>query len=554
MIRKELQLPRKDGATIDISLHAAPICNATGRASSVLVMCTDITERKRIERELLQSEQRFRTAFEDAAVGMCMTGIDHSFLVVNRSLCNMLGYTAQELLKMEWIETTHPDDLEKSLRWEGKLIAGDDHCPSMEKRYLHKNGKIVWGMVSKVLLRDESGAPSYFITQVQDITELKTLEVKLHHSQKMEAIGTLTGGIAHDFNNVLTAIIGYGSLLEMKFDESDPSRQFVEYILEAADRAATLTQSLLTFGRKTEIETHVVDLNDVVQGVDKFLRRLLREDIEFQTAIATENCMVLADSGQIEQLLMNLVTNARDAMQHGGKLAIATSTIDISRDFVAAHGYGVPGRYALLTVTDTGKGMSEDTKSRIFEPFFTTKEVGKGTGLGLAMVYGIVKSHNGYINCYSEPGKGTTFRVYLPSVDDHAEPIPESTAETPPGGTETILIAEDDEQVRILTHKLLENVGYTVIEATDGKDALNQFFAHRESIRLALLDVIMPRKNGREVYEAMKKSSPGLKVLFTSGYSADIFQQEGCEAAYPLISKPVMPTELLQKIRDILDE
>jgi PAS domain S-box-containing protein len=555
MIRKELQLESKDGVTIDISLHSAPVSNSMGKAPSILAMCADITERKRIDRQLLRSEQKFRTAFEDAAVGMCLTGIDHRFLVVNRSLCNMLGYTMEELLTMNWIETTLPEDLEKCLKWEAGQVAGEGHSASMEQRYLHKDGRIVWGMVSKVLLRDDAGAPSYFINQLQDITELKCLELKLHHSQKMEALGTLTGGIAHDFNNVLTAIIGYGSLLEMKLDESDPSRQFVEYILTAADRAASLTQSLLTFGRKQDLETHVVNLSDIVQGVEKFLLRLLREDIELRTTISDEVCMVLADAGQIEQVLMNLATNARDAMQNGGKLAIATSMIDIGRDFVATHGYGTPGRYALLTVTDTGNGMNEETKSRIFEPFFTTKEVGRGTGLGLSMAYGIVKSHNGYITCYSEPGEGTTFRVYLPAVDAMAEPLSESSAETPPGGTETILVAEDDEQVRILTHKLLESFGYTVIEARDGKDALAQFFAHQETIQLALLDVIMPGKNGREAYEEMRKMSPGLKVLFTSGYSADIFQQgEFHESSYALISKPVLPAELLQKIRHLLDE
>jgi len=256
-----------------------------------------------------------------------------------------------------------------------------------------------------------------------------------------------------------------------------------------------------------------------------------------------------------DQILMDLATNTRDALQNGGKLAIATSMVNLDREFVATHGYGAPGRFVLLTVTDTGNGMSEETKSRIFEPFFTTKEVGRGTGLGLSMAYGIVKQHNGYITCYSEPGEGTTFRVYLPAVDALAEPVPAPSAKTPPGGTETILVAEDDEQVRMLTHKLLESFGYTVIEARDGNDALTQFFAHQETIQLALLDVIMPGKNGRDAYEEMRKRSPGLKALFTSGYSADIFQRGKLdELNFAFISKPALPTELLHKIRQLLDE
>jgi len=553
--RCELQRQRKDGAPIDISLHAAPVYDAEGRVSNVLAMVADITERKRVEREFLQSERKFRTAFEDAAVGMCLTAVDYRFLLVNRSLCMMLGYTMEELTSMDWIEVTHPDDREKCRIWSDGILAGEDRASSMEKRYLHRDGRTVWGMVTKVLLRNEDGAPLYFINQVQDITSLKNLENQLRHSQKMEALGTLTGGIAHDFNNILTAIIGYGSLLEMNAGGNETLLQYAGHILTAADRAASLTQSLLAFGRKQPIEQRVADLNDIVQGVEKFLLRLLREDIELQTTIANEACMVLVDSGQIEQVLMNMATNARDAMPRGGKLAVASSLIDLDRDFVATHGYGAPGRYAVLTVTDTGSGMDEKTKSRIFEPFFTTKEVGKGTGLGLSMAYGIVKQHNGYINCYSEPGVGTTFRIYLPAVDERAEPVPESAARFVPVGTETILVAEDDENVRIITHKLLENFGYTVIEARDGNDALTQFMAHRETIQLALLDVIMPGKNGREVYEAMRKVAPGLKVIFTSGYSADIFQQGECDCAdFAFISKPALPAELLQKIREVLDE
>jgi PAS domain S-box-containing protein len=555
LVNKEIRRQRKDGALIDISLQAAPVYDAKGTVSYIMAMVADITERKMLDRELQQSERKFRTAFEDAAVGMCLTSIDHRFVVVNSSLCRMLGYSPEELTSMGWLETSHPDDREKWIAWSNEIFTGKAPGSSIEWRYLHKDGQIVWGIVTKVLIRDNNGVPLYFINQVQNITELKNLENQLRHAQKMEAIGTLTGGIAHDFNNILTTIIGYGNLLEMKLSRDDPSRPFIENILTAADRAASLTQSLLTFCRIQTIEPRVVDLSDIVKGVEKFLLRLIREDIELRTTLADSPSMVLADRGQIEQILMNMATNSRDAMPHGGVLAISVAMTSLDRDFVATHGYGVPGRYVLLTVTDTGNGMSRETSSRIFEPFFTTKEVGRGTGLGLSMAYGIVKGHNGFITCYSEPGEGTTFRVYLPVVDALAEPELIASAVTPPGGTETILVAEDDEQVRMLTHKLLENYGYTVIEARDGKDALAQFLAHQESIRLVILDVIMPGKNGREAFLEMKKRAPELKALFTSGYSADIFQQgELPESSCSFISKPVIPTELLHKIRNLLDE
>ena len=553
--RQELQRQRKDGVLIDISLNAAPIYDAQGNPYAILAMATDISERKRLDRKLAQSEQKFRTAFEAAAVGMCLTAIDHRVLVVNPSLCIMLGSTAEELTATDWLEVTHPDDREKFLKWSDRIFSGDGQESSKEIRFLNRGGQIVWAMVSKVLLREENGVPLYFITQVQNITEQKTLENQLRHAQKMEALGTLSAGIAHDFNNILTAIIGYGSLLSMRLDKNDSLRPFVDHILTAADRATTLTKSLLTFGRKQNIEPCVVDLNSVVPEVEKLLLRLLREDIELRATLADAPCTVLADAGQIGQVLMNLATNARDAMPQGGKLAIRIAMASLDRDFVATHGYGAPGSYVLLTVTDTGVGMDAETRSRIFEPFFTTKEVGKGTGLGLSMAYGIVKQHNGYITCYSETGAGTTFRIYLPAVDALAEAVIESSIEFPLGGTETILLAEDDEQVRVLTSSLLERFGYTVITAYDGKDALVQFHAHRDAIQLVLLDVIMPGKNGRAACEEMRASAPGLKALFTSGYSADIFQLgEFDEPGFAFISKPVLPADLLRRIRQLLDE
>jgi PAS domain S-box-containing protein len=550
-----LRRRRRDGVPLVVNLYAAPIYDKNGEVGAMMAMVADVTEQRQVEKDLVQTEQRFRAAFEDAVIGMCLAGTDGRFLALNRALCEMLGYGKKELAKLGLHAVIFPDDAEQSLRWSAEMLRGEPCPSSMEVRFLHRDGRIVWGQVSKFLLRDSRGKPLYFINQVQDVTERKSLENQLRHSQKMEAIGTLTGGIAHDFNNILTAIIGYGSLMDMRLDEDDPLRPFVEHILTAAERAAGLTQSLLAFSRKQVIETRLVDLNSVVQGVEKFLLRLVREDIDLRTTVVNETLTVMADIGQIEQVLMNLATNARDAMPDGGMLAIGTSVTILDREFTSGHGYGVPGRYALITISDTGGGMDEETRLRIFEPFFTTKEVGKGTGLGLSIAYGIIKSHNGYITCYSEPGRGTTFRIYLPLINASAEPAEQAVFEIPVGGTETILLAEDEPQVRALTRELLERFGYRVIEAVDGRDAIERFSAHRAEIRLALLDVIMPGRNGRDVYEEMRRTVPDLKVILTSGYSADVFRwDEIGSGGLPFLSKPVVPSELLKLIRQVLDE
>jgi PAS domain S-box-containing protein len=550
----EVRRRRKDGAAIDISVHAAPVYAADGQAGAIMSLIADVTERKQVERQLVQSERRFRTAFEDAATGMCLTGLDGRFLTVNRSLSEMLGYSREELAALGLPAVTDPEDVERGRMWAEAMLGGD-WCPSsLEQRFVHKDGRLVWAQVSRSLLRDEAGAPLYFMSQILDVTEQRSLESQLHHAQKMEALGTLTGGIAHDFNNLLTAITGYASLLEMKLAADDPLAAHVQKILAAAERAAALTRSLLAFSRKRAIEPRPENLNRIVGEMGKLLRWVLREDIELAVAPDEGSLPALVDAGQIEQVLVNLATNARDAMPQGGVLTIGTGLVDLDQEFVATHGYGVPGRYALLTVADTGLGMDEATRQRIFEPFFTTKEVGKGTGLGLAIAYGIVKQHQGYINCYSEPGRGTTFRIYLPLAEAAAEPAAAPAPAPPPGGSETILLAEDSDSVRALSRDLLEKFGYRVVEAADGEAAVERFRERREEIRLAILDVIMPRKNGRQACEEMLALRPDLKVLFTSGYTADIFQRDGGPAAgRPFLSKPILPNELLTTVRRLLD-
>jgi PAS domain S-box-containing protein len=391
---------------------------------------------------------------------------------------------------------------------------------------------------------------------VRDITERKKLEAQLQQSQKMEAVGTLTGGIAHDFNNILTAIIGYGNILKMKLEKESPLLGYTDQILASADRAAHLTQSLLAFSRKQVINPKPVNLNEITASIEKILLRIIGEDIELMTILSgMKDLRVMADAGQIEQVLMNLATNARDAMPEGGILTIETGLEELDMDFLKIHEYGKPGMYAMLTVTDTGHGMDENTRQRIFEPFFTTKEVGKGTGLGLSMVYGIIKQHSGYINCYSEPGSGTTFKIYLPVIESATEKAKKEEHITLSGGTETILLAEDEEAVRKLMKLVLEEAGYKVIEAVDGQEAIEKFRENKDNISLLLLDVIMPKINGKGVYEEATKIKPDIKALFSSGYPADFIHKKGIlEEGLNFISKPASPHELLKRIREAIDK
>jgi len=411
-------------------------------------------------------------------------------------------------------------------------------------------------------LRNARGEIIAGIEAVREITERKRaeeekkkLEDQLRQAQKMEAVGQLAGGIAHDFNNILSAITGYGELLEMKVTGNEQLRTYVEQILISSEKAAGLTHSLLAFSRKQVMNLRQVNLDELISRVARLLARLIGEDIEVKTLLKDADMVVMADSGQIEQVLMNLATNARDAMPSGGCLTISSELVEFDREYIKAHGYSVPGTYALVSVSDTGTGMDERTMERIFEPFFTTKEMGRGTGLGLAIVYGIIKQHNGYINVYSEEGKGTVFKIYLPAA--RSEVRPEDYTESAvalPGGNESILLAEDDPALRKLARTVLEEVGYKVIEAEDGEDALRKFIENKELVRLLILDMVMPKRNGREVYGEITKMKPDIRALFMSGYTADIIQKKGMlTEGVDLMVKPMSPKELLVRVREVLD-
>jgi signal transduction histidine kinase/CheY-like chemotaxis protein len=414
----------------------------------------------------------------------------------------------------------------------------------------------------KICIMGNDGATKYLLGISEDITKRKhaeeenvKLEDQLRHAQKMEAVGTLAGGIAHDFNNILTVIIGYGSMIMDKLEGGSPLKRHMNDVLIAAEKAANLTKRLLVFSRKEIVEVTPVNVNELILGLQKMLVRIIRENIDFNLDLADKDLIVPADAGQIEQVLMNLAVNASDAMQASGRLTISTGLEELDEKHVAGYGYGMPGRYALITVTDTGMGMDAETREKIFEPFFTTKGIGEGTGLGLAISYGIIKQHGGYINVYSEPGQGTAFTIYLPLSEKAASPDRRmETDVSVKGGNETVLVAEDDASLRGLFRIVLESFGYSVISAVDGEDATTKFMENRERIDLVLIDMIMPKKNGKEVVNAIRKVSPLIKILYMSGYTMDIIKtEELADSDSVFIHKPLQPRDLLIKVREVLD-
>jgi PAS domain S-box-containing protein len=443
---------------------------------------------------------------------------------------------------------------------EKAVIKGKQY--DLELDMVRPDGQVRKTLTRGKIVKDKSGHVVRLHGIVRDITERKKaeeekekLEDQLRHAQRMEAVGQLAGGVAHDFNNILTAIIGYGNLLQMNMKEDDPQRIHIEQILSASNRGANLTQSLLAFSRKQVINPQPIDLNSVVTKIEKLLLRVIGEDIKLKTICAEEAVTGMADSGQIEQVLMNLATNARDAMPVGGVLIIETGLVEIEEEFIKTHGYGKPGKYALISVTDSGIGMDEKTREKIFEPFFTTKEVGKGTGLGLSMVYGIIKQLDGFINVYSELKKGTKFKIYLPLIKAKGKETGLSELSPVEGGTETVLVVEDDEAVRRLSRDVLQSYGYRVIEAENGEEAIEKFKENKEKINILLLDVILPKRNGKEVYDEIRKIKPDIKALFLSGYAENLLQNKGIlEEGLNFMPKPVSVNYLLRNVREVLDK
>jgi PAS domain S-box-containing protein len=541
-----------------VEITTSPLRDDTGGIIAGIEAVRDITGRKQVGRALIESENRYKKLVESVTDYMYTVEVSNGRAVSTRygpGCVTVTGYTSADYENNPdlWHRMIFEEDRKFVIAKAEAILAGVAVAP-FEHRIIHKDGSLRWVRNTPVPRHSFDGLLLAYDSLITDITPVKMLENQLRQAQKMEAVGQLAGGVAHDFNNILTAIIGYANLLLMKMAQTDICRTYVDNILSSAEKAAHLTHSLLAFSRKQIIDLKPVNVNEIITRVEKLLCRVIGEDIEFKTRLSSANLIVLADSIQIEQILMNLATNARDAMPDGGALLLETDSLELGEEFVRAHSYGKPGRYAIIAVSDTGVGMNTSVKSRIFEPFFTTKEVGKGTGLGLAMVYGIVKQHNGYIHVYSETGQGTTFKVYLPLIASPADDETTHRDDAVKGGSETVLLAEDDSSVRKLTKSVLEDFGYTVIEAVDGEDAVRKFNENRDTASLLVLDIIMPKKNGKETYEEIRKIKPGIKTLFTSGYTADVMHQKRIlETGLDFIVKPTAPTAFLKKVRQVLD-
>ena len=514
----------------------------------LLQQARHLAERQRSEELLLE----YRKVIECSRNMICVVDCGYRFLLANgaflgtwrKSLDQVVGRTVAEVLGgYPFAQIKH--HLDRSFSGVSADFEMRHEDPELGVRSL---------AVSCTPIA-ETGGGFRLALAIVDQTEKRQLEAQLRQSQKMEGIGLLAGGIAHDFNNILTVIMGYSSIMVLDGTLDELHKGKARQIIAATERATELTRGLLAFSRKQILAPRELNLNDIVQQTQKFLLRIIGEDIELKFSTPQEVIRVFADSSQIEQVLVNLATNARDAMPRGGTLAVDTRCLEIDGAFVHAHGYGEPGRYACLSVADSGEGMSRETRERIFEPFFSSNEPGKGTGLGLAVVYGIVKQHKGFVHVQSEPGQGAIFRIYLPLAEREAGSVAELAACRPPeGGGETILVAEDDANVAMLVESVLQSFGYTVILAKDGRECVEKFKADRDRIRLVVMDMIMPGKSGREAFREIAALQAGVRVLYSSGHTADFIKSPGAtDDGVDLIMKPVSPSALLQKIREILD-
>jgi PAS domain S-box-containing protein len=675
----EFQACRKDGATIWLSENAHAVRDASGAVLYYEGILQNITERKRAEEAIRESEERFSGAFEHAPIGVALVSPDGRYLKVNRVLCDLVGYSEAELLTRIFQDITHPEDLEVDRR----VIAGEIRSYQMEKRYIHARGHLVTVLLNVSLVRDGQGRPRYFISQVQDITERKRLEVELtesqglYHSlveqlpanvwrkdaagrftfansrfcrfkgktadeilgqtayainpkevadqiieehelimrtgksiekeesctqpdgtvqylqvmkapvlaadgkiigsqgiqfditgrkrleaqlvqsQKLETVGKLAGGVAHEFNSIMTAIIGHSELILGDLPSDHPLSKNAAGIRRAAERAATLTRQLLAYGRRAFLRPESLDLNQVMANMEGMVRQIMGTDVDVRIVPAEGLRAVKADAGQIEQVIMNLAMNARDAMPNGGKLTLETANVSFDQERLGRDPELKPGNYVMLAIADTGTGMSEEVKARAFEPFFTTKDVGQGTGLGLSTCYGIIKQSGGHISVYTELGRGTTFKIYLPQVEPQMK-IPLQRLDSPdlPRGTETILLVEDDPALREMAATLLKRLGYTVLAAANGIEALS-LKPQRDNgpIDLLFTDVVMPHMSGKELADRVQALHPHTRILFTSAYTENAIVHQGVlNPGVALLQKPFTPSALAHKLREVLDQ
>jgi PAS domain S-box-containing protein len=546
---------RRDGGRLIVEMHENVILDSQGQVSAIRTATLDITERQRAEEALRASEERYRSLVDNATYGIYRVTADGALLDVNPAFVEMLGYPSKEDLLTRNIAT----DIYRTAEERDRLIQQSltaDRLDSVETQFRRRDGTLLTVRLAGKAFREPDGAISSFEMIAENVTERKALEEQLRQAQRMEAVGRLAGGVAHDFNNLLMVIQGYSDLLLQSPEPADTQRQPLEEIRKAAERASALIRQLLAFSRKQVLQAQVLNLNMVVANVEKMLRRVIGEDIELTVLPGAELNRVMADPGQIEQVIMNLAINARDAMPRGGKLTIETANVDLDEDYARRHGGVQPGPYARLSVSDTGCGMDAETQAHIFEPFFTTKERSKGTGLGLATVYGIVKQSGGNIWVYSEVGRGTVFKIYLPRAPQGAEVRQQAEVQQQlPGGVETILVAEDDAAVQALVCGALADRGYTVLEARDGPEALAAAQEHKEPIHLLVTDVVLPHMSGRKLSQRLLAQRPETRLLYMSGYTDDAIVNHGVLAGNaPFLQKPFSADALSRKVREVLDQ
>jgi PAS domain S-box-containing protein len=536
---------RKDRSRVPILIGATQLEDGT-----ILSISIDLTEQKRIEQELVKTEDLYRRIVETTNEGVWIVDAGGILTFVNGRMTRLLGHAEGELVGRRILDFVAQESL-ASL--EAILARQERETGQVELRFACKDGRDMWALVD--VARLPADPSNSMVGLVVDMTQRRRLEEQLRQAQKMDAVGNLSGGIAHDFNNILSVILSYSSLMLADLKPGDPMRTDLEEVKRAAERASDLTRQLLAFGRQQMLQPRNLDLNQILIGMEKMLRRILREDTELSLLTSHGLGIAYADAGQLEQVVMNLVVNSRDAMPSGGKITIETANVELDAAYAAVHHDVIPGNYVMLAVTDTGAGMDKATVDRIFEPFFTTKEKGKGTGLGLSMVFGIVKQSKGHIWVYSEPGNGTTFKIYLPRIEGTGiTEAPSAIAPMTLRGSETILLVEDEEQVRVITRSILRRQGYNVIDAQNGGEALLTCEKYPARIHLLITDVVMPRMSGRELAERLGPMRPDMKVLYISGYTENSVVHHGVlQSDVAFLHKPITPGALSRKVREVLD-
>ena len=538
-----------------LSFSAAPILNESGEIVAAVETLEDITERKVLEEEML----KLTYAVTQSPIGIIITDSRGVIEYVNPRFTGITGYTLEDVQgehssMFKWVDAS-----EKSYRELLKTILdGREWRGRFHNR--RKSGELYWEETIIAPIKNAEGTITHFIAMKEDISDRVRLEEALHYSQKMDSIGRMAGGLAHDFNNILTAIAGYVGIMEFYTTEESPLSSSIKQIRGSVERAAMLVQGLLDFSRRQRSNPLPVNLNDIVNRVGKLLTTLIGEDITLHNFLSEAPLEILADTVQIEQLIMHLVNNSRDAMPNGGELWIGTRLTTLDNDFIRRYGYGSVGEYALLTVTDNGTGMDAETLEKIYEPFFSTKGVGKGSGLGLSVAYGCVRQHKGFLTCYSEPGKGTQFNIYFPlnlkqEESETEERLPKITDKGQLSGAETLLLVEDDGEVLEIIKSLLEEFGYNVLTAKDGRNAVLLFKENFRKIKLVILDAIMPKKSGWETSREILAEVPWMKALFISGYTREALIEKGMlEERSLFLPKPIAPLDLLRTVREVLNK